>query len=575
MYGRYWQTLRHLSPAQVAWRVRYAIERKTGLRRPCPMPTQPPRMNPLALERLRALVALRAQSDKGHAAGLDELRAGRFTFLNVACDAGPNPPWHDASRGRLWQYQLHSFGYALQLAEAPNEGDGALLLGWMHDWIAANPVGTDVAWDAYCVSGRLVQWAMADAVFGWRDELMLRSYAQQVAWLLRHIEWDIRANHLLKNACALSVAGQLIGGDAAGVGRTLLEAQVGEQVLADGGHYERAPMYHALAMEDLLAAYAAFTDKPVYLRDALQRMAAWAEATAHPDGDIPLFGDSVQGEALPAAALVGLTRAAIEEDAPQALPAISALTRSGFYSVRWGQSFFLMKACGPEPAFQPGHAHADPFTYELSIDGVRMVVDAGVHGYADSPWRADARSVRAHNCAVVDEREPMDAWGVFRVARRHKVEILSWTTDRHGGARFTGKHDGFAPHTTEREVRMDGTHGVWIRDNIEERGEARLESLVHFAPGATVVQQAALIRIEREGALLWLVPGRDTAMRIEPPRAEPPEGWHFPRFGQGLAAPWVVLLPTNPGGQALCYALVQAATADEARACAWKLDHDD
>ena len=243
--------------------------------------------------------------------------------------------------------------------------------------------------------------------------------------------------------------------------------------------------------------------------------------------------------------------------------------------MRWGQSFFVMKACAPEPAFQPGHAHADPFSYELSIDGVRMLVDAGVHGYADSPWRGYARSVRAHNCAVVDGREPMDAWGAFRVARRHKVEILSWTTDRHGGARFTGKHDGFAPHTTEREVRMDGKAGVWIRDSIEERGDARMESLVHFAPGATVVQQGAMIRIEREGALLWLVPGRDTAMRIDPPRAEPPDGWYFPRFGEGHAAPWVVLLPTNPGGQALCYALVQAATADEARACAWKLDHDD
>jgi Heparinase II/III N-terminus len=64
---------------------------------------------------------------------------------------------------------------------------------------------------------------------------------------------SLLGNHLLANAKALVFAGTYFAGDEAnawlqrGVG--LLREQVAEQVLADGGHFERSPMYHAIVLE--------------------------------------------------------------------------------------------------------------------------------------------------------------------------------------------------------------------------------------------------------------------------------------------------------------------------------------
>ncbi len=73
-------------------------------------------------------------------------------------------------------------------------------------------------------------------------------------------------------------------------------------------------------------------------------------------------------------------------------------------------------AIGPD--YQPGHAHCDTLSYELAIDGRRVIVDSGVHDYEPTQHRAYARSTPAHNTVVIDGQEQSEMWGVFRVARR-------------------------------------------------------------------------------------------------------------------------------------------------------------
>src|SRR5439155_1766116 len=76
------------------------------------------------------------------------------------------------------------------------------------------------------------------------------------------------------------------------------------------------------------------------------------------------------------------------------------------------------RACPDE---LPAHAHADCFSFEMSLDGHRMVVDSGVGEYTAGPWRDYYRSTRAHNTIVLDEEEQIECWGSFRVARRAGV----------------------------------------------------------------------------------------------------------------------------------------------------------
>src|SRR5262249_27620124 len=108
---------------------------------------------------------------------------------------------------------------------------------------------------------------------------------------------DLLANHLLRDAAGLAWAGRFFAEpEAARWLRTatrLAAEQAAEQVLPDGGHFERSPMYHLHVMEDFLTLALLVEDPLVReeLRTAWRRMAehlAWAR---HPDGEVPLFND--------------------------------------------------------------------------------------------------------------------------------------------------------------------------------------------------------------------------------------------------------------------------------------------
>ena len=74
---------------------------------------------------------------------------------------------------------------------------------------------------------------------------------------LRHlqanIEDDVLGNHVIRNARGL-VAGGAAFGEQRFVDRglALLKRELRQQVLPDGGHYERSPVYHLLVLRDLL-----------------------------------------------------------------------------------------------------------------------------------------------------------------------------------------------------------------------------------------------------------------------------------------------------------------------------------
>ena len=82
------------------------------------------------------------------------------------------------------------------------------------------------------------------------------SLAVQTRWLRSRLEWHLLGNHLFANAKALVFAGLYFDGAEAQAwlvrGCAILARELPEQILADGGQFERSPMYHALALEDLL-----------------------------------------------------------------------------------------------------------------------------------------------------------------------------------------------------------------------------------------------------------------------------------------------------------------------------------
>jgi uncharacterized heparinase superfamily protein len=231
--GRFYRTARHLRVSQLFGRARLHVWRPAA--------------------QLAAAPARRAQRvplvpGAAHAASM--LAGDEFSFM---CERhrirGPGD-WDNPRWPRLWLYNLHYFD-DLHAAQAPARAawHGALIARW----IAENPPGRRVGWEPYPTSRRILSWVKFALRGGTLTPAALHSLAVQVRWLRQRLEWHLGGNHLLANALALLCAGAFFEGPEADAwlaqGRRLVARELAAQILPDGGHYERSPMYHALVLQ--------------------------------------------------------------------------------------------------------------------------------------------------------------------------------------------------------------------------------------------------------------------------------------------------------------------------------------
>jgi uncharacterized heparinase superfamily protein len=576
--GLLWRTLPYLRREQIVyrpWRVaQFRLYRALpGLaRRWVTVPGGAPDADARAVGAVRSLfdnafVHLRQPLESYHDR-LADLVAGKFTFLNRTVEIR-EVDWSRRYESHLWNYQLHYFSYAVWCARAWLErGDArpmrrcqALIDGWIG---RARPGQSD-GWDAYPVSRRAVNWIYAYALLdGSYDdhEFMGRWRASlygQLDFLSRHLELHLLANHLLANAKALTIGGLFFAGDGRGrrwldEGGRLLWRELDEQVLADGGHYERAPMYHALALADFLECYALLRERglapPAEAR--LRAMAGFLEAMTYPDGTLALFNDSANAEeARPLPIL-----AAAERICGRAEPALD-FPLTGYF--RWvspdGAERIVVDAGPPAADYNTAHAHCDLLSYELWLGGRPVVVDAGVHGYGGDQFREYARSTRAHNTVSFGGREQSEIWGSFRVARRAAVTAA----EARGGAQtweFRGAYrpyyDARAEH--ERRIRREAG-GDWVFADTARGGAAgRAESFIHLHPGVEARVEGGGVEC-RAGSLRF---------RVEPFGAEQIEiadGWHFPDFGLAQPSQTIKLSCRARAGEAFGYRISSQLSA--------------
>jgi uncharacterized heparinase superfamily protein len=412
--------------------------------------------------------------------------------------------WHPTDVSRLWRYNLHYFDYLLN-DECPVDVRDVLL----DDWIVANPPGTRDAWEPFPTSLRIVNWIdylLRTAMIRPMKAGWLRSLFEQASCLERNVEYHILANHVFKNGVALLFAGVFFEGRDAKrwlkLGIRILESEIDEQFLPDGGHFERSPMYHAIVTQDVLDVINLLRSMPsappglmAVFKDKARAALAFLDGILHPDGDIPLFNDSAIGIALHPAVLRAYAERVVGAEALPPLRnedlCVHAFSETGFYACRHGGDHLIVD-CGPiGPNYQPGHAHCDTLSFELSIDGERLIVDSGVSGYEDDPLRAYIRSTAAHNTVRVNGIEQSEVWGTFRVGRRAKPLFARIERIPDNRVYFEGAHDAYrhlSQHIThQRRISYGVEKRTWcITDLLEGAGEATVEAFFHFAPNVVV-----------------------------------------------------------------------------------------
>lgn len=410
--------------------------------------------------------------------------AGKFTLLGRSVDFGSVEAvrWRadlDGGNIALRRMTLGYFGYAPPLLASGEPAALAAIASLVASLSAQNPfsapgVFRDI-WNPYCVSHRLLNLLLGLHLFErrahQRQESASRPHRAAVlahvrfcaAFLRRNLEWDLGYNHLLRNLVALVAY-------AAGLAalppswRFLHRSAptvVAQQVLADGGHAERSPMYHLLALFDLLLLADAGVLAPAAAAAVTERLAAMRAALATltlPDGDIALFNDAWLGEAPPARTFAAPLWPAAAGGTKRVLPQCGyAQLRAGDHAV-----VFDCGACGPDD--NPAHAHADFLAIEATVGGRRFLVDAGVATYGAGPARDRCRSAAAHNGPRFADCEPVEFWHSFRVGRRARARPLPLSPPAPNALCCAGWHEGYPGARVARALALYPQQGLLIVD---------------------------------------------------------------------------------------------------------------
>jgi uncharacterized heparinase superfamily protein len=460
-------------------------------------------------------------------------------FLNEDGEIGEPWQWNDPGKPKLWLYNLHYFD---DLAAPADEERIAMQRELMARWIAENPVGHRNGWEPYPTSLRIANWIKWALAGNRLDAAWLSSLAQQSSWLAQKLEWHLLGNHLLANAKALIMAGLYFEGPEAerwfSTGLTIYEMQLKEQILADGAHFELSPMYHAIILEDLLdvlnmaCTYGRVAKGAIAaLPEITTRMRSWLKAMTHPDGGLSFFNDVAFGIAASCAELEAYAGRLGLPNAAEPGTGVTHLAASGYIRACFGGATAILDLAAIGPDYLPGHAHADTFSFEMSVGAERFIVNGGTSVYAAGALRRFQRSTAAHSTVEIGGENSSEVWASFRVARR--ARIVETAIERDGDARvIRGAHDGYSRlpgrPIHRRSWRFSGMT-LEVTDAIEGFGARDAIARFHFGP-----RVCARLDADGRGGEAVMPSGRIVRFSASESMQLDTGAWH-PEFGKTTA----------------------------------------
>lgn len=388
----------------------------------------------------------------------------KFQFLNQEYDLDFPEGWNKLGLDKLWLYNLHYFDDLNALhAKDRREWHVSLMQRWVDENIP--PQGT--GWEPYPLSLRIVNWIKWTLRGNTLPKECIHSLAIQVRYLSKRLEIHLLGNHLLANAKALVFAGLFFEGPEAekwfSKGLSLLTREIPEQILPDGGHFERSPMYHSIILEDLLDLINIFRvyghSVPKNWLKKSQDMLFWLKAMCHPDKEISFFNDSAIGVALAPEKLVTYAQRLGMDEAHKLFETITHLKESGYIRIQKDEAVAILDVGKIGPDYIPGHTHADTLSFELSIHGQRVIVNSGTFCYGSNQERQRLRGTAAHSTVTIDGKDSSEVWGGFRVARRARPHSLDYSSSP-GFIRVACSHDGYSRISKGLEHRRE-----WVLDN--------------------------------------------------------------------------------------------------------------
>lgn len=367
-----------------------------------------------------------------------------FTFLNKANNYPKNHiNWNDCRYGKLWSYYLNYMDYLNQ--ENMDKETGENLINQFIEGLSTNSIGLE----SYPIAIRGINWIKFSSKHSITDSYYSKSLYAQYKILAKNLEYHLLANHLLEDGFSLLFGAFYFNdNDMFTKANHIIENELEEQILHDGGHFELSPMYHQIILDrlldciNLLKNNKRFPDQNKLLElmeEKAKKMLSWLNIITFSNGEIPLLNDSAPGIA-PTTQQLNEYVLSLNLNVPKTK---LTLSESGYRKFA-GKCYECVIDVGQiGPSYQPGHAHADTLSFVLNVDNKPFIVDAGVSTYEKSETRLKERGTAAHNTVTVNDTDSSEVWSSFRVARRANVTIIEDSKDR-----VIAQHEGYRKFKT-------------------------------------------------------------------------------------------------------------------------------
>ncbi|MEJ0034107.1 MAG: alginate lyase family protein [Bacteroidota bacterium] len=463
-FQRYWNTVRYLKARQIFYQLRHRLIRRNwnvDVNSTGAVPVFPLRLS----SSVASPVSFHGEN--------------KFTFLNRTQEFKENIQWNFHDHGKLWTYNLNYFDFLNQ--PGISQPDALKLITSFCDYHLNARDGRE----PYPISLRGINWIkflstnnISNARF---NDVLKADYD----YLADHPEYHLLGNHLLENGFSLLIGAYYFHNDKYyQAAKSILIAELDEQILADGAHFELSPMYHQVLLYRLLDCINVVTNNPwkdddlsMLLVTKAGEMLGWLSAVTFSDGSIPMVNDSIYGIAPTTTELLRYA------ERLKLNKLESPLRESGYRMIRTTKYELFIDAGQIGPDYIPGHAHSDTFNFILFAKGKPIVIEVGTSTYETGSRRLMERSAKSHNTVVIDNRNQSDVWASFRVGRRAHIISIS-----ENDSSISAEHDGYRRIGAIHQRKWTWSDNeIVIEDNVlSERADHDLKAYLHFDPSCRV-----------------------------------------------------------------------------------------
>ena len=383
------------------------------------------------------------------------LDKNKFIFLNKTNHIRTDLSLEKQDFNKLWLYNLNYFDYLNSELSKVNQN---FSIEFIDRWIREIKTPQYFGYDPYPTSLRIVNWIKFYLVKGHIKDNVKSSLFIQTELLFYNLEWHLLGNHILANAKALIYSGLFFQGKTSkkwkSTGIQIYKKQIKAQILPDGGHFEKSPMYHSIILEDILDLINISSNNHHLLPkdfvnelvSTAEKMLSWLRVMSYKNGETPHFNDSTKNISHNIKTLTKYAKSLniktlglynIDNKI-----SVRHLRSSGFLRIDQTNATSFLDVGSIGASYIPGHAHADTLSFETSFFNQRFFVNIGISTYEKSDRRYLERSTKSHNTVEVDKRNSSDIWSSFRVAARAKIVHLQTNKNKNKSI-ISCSHNGY------------------------------------------------------------------------------------------------------------------------------------